>query len=191
LVPPDPTSDRPADKGFGQDGLQAWLGFRTVHAKVVRRLDALLAASYRMTLNEFEVLLKLEIAGGRLRMSDLAQAALLSRSGLTRIVDELEAQQLVVREPDDDDGRVLVAKLTRRGRARFNAARRAHVANVNALFLGPLTAEQRRGLGAAWAAIEQALPETPDERESPRMRRSQGARGAAGASVTGGSVRRR
>jgi DNA-binding MarR family transcriptional regulator len=143
----------------------------TVHSKVVRRLDAQLAASHRMTLNEFEVLLKLELAGGSLRMSDLAQAALLSRSGLTRIIDELEAQELVGREPDEDDGRVLIAKLTRRGRPRFGAARRAHVAAVQALFLNPLTPEQRCQLGAVWAAIEGALPDIAEEREAPRVRR--------------------
>jgi MarR family len=77
----------------------------------------------------------------------------LSRSGLTRIVDELEALELVRREPDENDGRVLVATLTPLGRRQFAAARRTHLANVRKLFLGPLTAEQRRGLGASWQAM--------------------------------------
>ena len=172
MSPPEPTPSTRSPKHFVADGLEAWLGFLTVHSKVVRRLDSLLADSHGMTLNEFEVLLKLEVAGGSLRMSDLAEAALLSRSGLTRIVDELEAQQLVAREPAEDDGRVLLAQLTRRGRARFNAARRAHIANVHVLFLDPLSSEQRMRLGAAWAAIEAALPQTPDELEPPRTRRA-------------------
>jgi DNA-binding MarR family transcriptional regulator len=138
---------------------------------VVRRLDALLASSHGMNLNEFEVLLKLALAGGSLRMSDLADAAFMSRSGLTRIVDELEAQELVIREPDDDDGRVLMATLTRRGRARFAAARRAHVADVRALFLEPLGPAKVRALGAAWAVIDAALPARADERDPARARR--------------------
>ena len=171
MSPPDPPPARRRPNAFVPDGLEAWVGFLTVHAKLVRRMDASLAASHGLTLNEFEVLLKLEDAGGTLRMSELAQAALLSRSGLTRIVDELEGQQFVVREADEDDGRVLLATLTRRGRARFNAARRAHLADVHALFLDPLTADQRAMLGAAWHAIDAALPEIPDEREPPRVRR--------------------
>ena len=163
-----PTRTVPPPSG---EELAPWVGFLTIHSKVVRRLDASLAASHGLTLNEFEVLLKLAIAGGSLRMSELAQAALLSRSGLTRIVDELEAADLVTRDPDEVDGRVLLATLTRRGRTRLKAARRAHGANVRALFLGPLNPAQRQTLSEAWSAIEQALPEIPDEREAPRRRR--------------------
>lgn len=171
MAPADPPPAPRRPKEFVADGLPAWVGFLTVHSRVIRRLDAQLAASHGLTLNEFEVLLKLQEAGGSLRMSDLAQAALISRSGLTRIVDELEAQQLVARQPDEKDGRVFLATLTRRGRARFNAASRAHLANVHALFLNPLTREQRRTLGDAWAAIQEALPEIPDEREVPHRSR--------------------
>ena len=77
-----------------------------------------------MPLVEFEVLLKLWLAGGRLRMSELADVALLSRSGLTRIVDELEGLELVTREPDEQDGRVLLATITPLGRRRLRAARK-------------------------------------------------------------------
>ncbi len=70
-----------------------------------------------MPLVEFEVLLKLWLGGGRLRMSELADVALLSRSGLTRIVDELEGLGLVTREPDEHDGRVLLATITPLGDA--------------------------------------------------------------------------
>jgi DNA-binding MarR family transcriptional regulator len=157
---------------FDPTAQAAWVGFLATHARIVRRLDAALAASHRLTLSEFEVLLKLAEHGGRLRMSDLAAAAFISRSGLTRIVDELEAQALVARVPDEEDGRVLLAELTRRGRARFAAARRAHLADVHALFLDPLTERQRETLAAAWAAIGAALPEQPDEPEPVRGRAS-------------------
>lgn len=169
-APRPPAARRP--KQFVADGMPAWVGFLNVHSKLVRRLDAQLSASHGMTLNEYEVLLKLELAGGTLRMSELAAAALLSRSGLTRIVDELETQQLVVREPDLQDGRVLLATLTRRGRARFNAAARAHVADVHTLFLDPLTPQQRQALAGAWARIEAALPETADEPPAVSARRT-------------------
>lgn len=151
-----------------RDGREAWAGMLRVHSMVVRRLDARLAGSHGMTLNEFEVLLKLQLAGGSLRMSRLAEAALLSRSGLTRIVDELEAQGLVRRETDDQDGRVWLATLTQRGRARFAAARDAHIANVHELFLDPLTASQRKALARMWQIIEAALPADPEQLPSAR-----------------------
>jgi DNA-binding MarR family transcriptional regulator len=72
-------------------------------------------------------------------------------------VDELEALELVRREPDEADGRVLLATLTPLGRKRFNAARRTHLANVRNLFLDPLTEEQRRTLGESWQAILEKL----------------------------------
>jgi hypothetical protein len=79
-------------KTHADEERDAWFGFLTVHSLVTRELDALLGAAHGMPLVEYEVLLKLSIAGGRLRMSELAYVALLSRSGLTRIVDELEAR---------------------------------------------------------------------------------------------------
>lgn len=161
----------PADR-FARDERGAWVGMLRVHSMVVRRLDAKLAGSHGMTLNEYEVLLKLHLAGGSLRMSRLAEAALLSRSGLTRIVDELEAQGLVRREIDEDDGRVWLATLTRRGRARFAAARDAHIANVHALFLDPLTASQRKALAQVWETIEAALPTDPEQLPPARATRS-------------------
>ena len=88
-------------------------------------------------------------------------------------VHSLIARELVRREPDENDGRVLVATLTPLGRRQFAAARRTHLANVRKLFLGPLTAEQRRGLGASWQAILEGLG--PDAgRRSARGRRAAG-----------------
>jgi hypothetical protein len=78
----------------------------------------------------------------------------------------------VARVADEEDGRVLQAQLTRRGRARFAAARRAHLADVHALFLDPLTERQRETLATAWAAIGAALPQQPDEPEPARARDS-------------------
>jgi DNA-binding MarR family transcriptional regulator len=160
------------EERFVRDGQGAWVGMLRVHSMVVRRLDAKLAGSHGMTLNEFEVLLKLHLAGGSLRMSRLAEAALLSRSGLTRIVDELEAQGLVRRETDEDDGRVWLATLTRRGATRFAAARDAHIANVHELFLDPLTAAQRKALAQSWETIEAAMPADPEQLPPARANRS-------------------
>lgn len=151
----------------------SWFGFLTVHSRVTRKLDTSLSASHGMPITEFEVLLKLTQHGRPMRMSDLADACLLSRSGLTRIVDELEAQDLVRRESDLEDGRVLRATLTRPGVARFRAARRAHLANVRRLFLDPLTIAQREVLAASWQAILANMDQQSPPGARPRRRAGQ------------------
>ena len=152
--------------------MAAWFGFLNVHARLTRELDNRLVQAHGMPLVEYEVLLKLSIAGGAMRMSDLAEAALLSRSGLTRIVDELESLGLVTRAPDDTDGRVFIATMTAAGRRRFLAARRTHLAGVKSLFLDALRPGQAPELAAAWRAIEERLPppETARRRRGPVVR---------------------
>lgn len=147
---------RPDDR-FEDLERATWFGFISLHSRLTRELDTRLSASHGMPLTEFEVLLQLMLAGGSLRMSDLADACLVSRSGLTRIVDELERQELVQREADEQDGRVLHAAITRAGRTRLRSATRAHIANVRELFLDPLTAPQRAAMAAGWDAVREAL----------------------------------
>ena len=137
--------------------LAVWGGFLEVHTRLMRMLDRDLVATHGMALVEYEVLFKLSAAGGRLRMSDLAQVAMLSRSGLTRIVAVLEAQRLVRRVSSPDDGRVLIATLTAAGRGRLAAARETHSANVRQLFLAPLDQDQKEAIAAGWQSIRAAL----------------------------------
>jgi len=137
--------------------LAVWGGFLEVHTRLMRLLDADLVATHGMALVEYEVLFKLSAAGGRLRMSDLAQVAMLSRSGLTRIVGVLEAQRLVRRVSSPGDGRVLIATLTATGRGRLAAARETHSANVRRLFLAPLDQDQKKAIAAGWQSIRVAL----------------------------------
>lgn len=137
--------------------LAVWGGFLEVHTRLMRMLDANLVATHGMALVEYEVLFKLSAAGGALRMSDLAQVAMLSRSGLTRIVGVLEAQRLVRRVSSPGDGRVLIATLTAAGRARLAAARETHSANVRRLFLAPLDQDQKKAVAAGWQNIRAAL----------------------------------
>lgn len=166
-----------AQNGFTDVETAAWSGFLAVHSVVTRELDALMGAEHGLALVEYEVLLKLAVNGGGMRMSDLADVAFLSRSGLTRIVDELESLELVRREPDEEDGRVLVARLTPLGRRRFAAARRTHRANVRQLFFRYLTEEQQGVFADGWerilSGLEQDLtPARPRRRVGPVRGRS-------------------
>ena len=95
--------------------LAAWRGLLRSHAAVVRDLDAELRAGHDLSLHEYEVLLTLAGAPeGRMRMSDLATAVVLSQSGLTRLVDRLVRDGFVVRRRCDGDRRGLNAELTER-----------------------------------------------------------------------------
>ena len=104
--------------------LASWRGFLRVHAALERELDAELAERHGLPLSSYEVLLTVADAPGeRMRMSEIADSVLLSRSGVTRLVDRLERDGLVERIPCEDDARGQYAVLTSRGREAFDAAR--------------------------------------------------------------------
>lgn len=133
------------------DELAAWRGFLRVHSELTQQLDSELRAAHDLPLTSYEVLLYLSNSdAGRLRMSDLADRVLLSRSGLTRLVDRLEKRGYVKREDCPDDARGFFAVITDAGKEAFGAARRTHLAGVRRLFLEPLSAAQRQQLAGAW-----------------------------------------
>jgi DNA-binding MarR family transcriptional regulator len=134
--------------------LAAWRGFLRVHAGLVRELDRELDAAHALPLTHYEVLLYLEAAPGhRLRMSELAASVLLSQSGVTRLVDRLERDGLVVREPCPEDRRGLLARLTDEGLRRLAAARPTHLAGIRARFLASLSEDDLRSLAATWERL--------------------------------------
>src|ERR1700712_6009675 len=98
----------------------AWRGFLNAHAHVIRRLEAELEAEQSMPLANYDVLVQLaEAPDHALRMSELATSVLLSRSGLTRLVDRLEREGLVERQACADDARGTLAVLTPGGLTRL------------------------------------------------------------------------
>jgi DNA-binding MarR family transcriptional regulator len=124
------------------------------HAELTRTLDAQLAREHKLPLSSYEVLLFLADApGGRMRMSELAESVLLSRSGLTRLVDRLEREGLLKRERCESDARGLFAEITPEGRELFDAARRTHLDGVRALFLDRFSRDELRTLGGLWQKL--------------------------------------
>jgi DNA-binding MarR family transcriptional regulator len=124
------------------------------HAKLTRELDAQLAREHKLPLSSYEVLLFLADApDGQMRMSDLAESVLLSRSGLTRLVDRLEREGLLKRERCESDARGLFAEITPEGRRLFDAARRTHLDGVRALFLDRFSRDELRTLGGLWQKL--------------------------------------
>jgi DNA-binding MarR family transcriptional regulator len=95
---------------------EAWRALITAHAAAVERIERGLLEAGLPPLGWYDVLLELSAAPGcRLRMHELARAVVLSRSGLTRLVDRLEKVDLLRREPDPEDGRGSFAVLTDEG----------------------------------------------------------------------------
>jgi len=124
------------------------------HAELVRELDAELAREHDMPLSSYEVLLFLnDSEDGRMRMSELADSALLSRSGLTRLVDRLERQGLLTRERCESDARGWFAEITPEGRRVFGAARKTHLDGVRRAFLSHFSRDELRTLGGLWQKL--------------------------------------
>jgi len=124
-------------------GQRAWRGLLRAHACLAKRLDAALEQTHSLPLSSYEVLDRLEDAsGGRMRMCDLAEQAQLSRSGLTRLVDRLEREQLLERCSCEQDARGSFACLTESGRERLQEARVTHLAVVREQFFSRFSEDE-------------------------------------------------
>ncbi|HVH23324.1 MAG TPA: MarR family transcriptional regulator [Pseudonocardia sp.] len=122
--------------------LAAWRGFLRAHAFLSRVLEAELLADQQLSLASYDVLVQLaEAPERRLRMTELAAAVLLSRSGVTRLVDRLEKAGLVARCPVAGDGRGVAAELTPEGLNRLRNAAPTHLTGVIRHFVDRLTAD--------------------------------------------------
>ena len=129
-----------------------------MHAALVREMDRELETEHGLPLTQYEVLIHLDRAPGRrLRMSELASSVLLSQSGITRLVDRMERDGLVAREPCPGDRRGLLARLTAEGRRKLAEARPTHLAGVHARFLCHLADDDLRDLAAAWERIRPGI----------------------------------
>ncbi len=145
--------------------LAAWRGLLRAHARLVATLDQELEREHGIALSSYEVLLNLaEAPDGSLRMGDLADRLLLSRSGLTRLIDRLVARGVVERHSCADDRRGTYACLTPAGRALFEAARPTHLRGVREHFLDHLGKADLDRLDAIW----RRLPTAADGVESAR-----------------------
>ena len=134
--------------------LGAWRGMLRVHAALVKQLDAELTAAHKLPLSSYDVLVNLESAPGRkLRMAELAQGVLLSRSGTTRLVDRLERDGLLVRDACDTDGRGCFAVLTAKGEELLSRARATHLDGVRRRFLSHYDAPELERMAGWWQRL--------------------------------------
>jgi DNA-binding MarR family transcriptional regulator len=128
--------------------LEPFVNFLRAHAAVVRELSSELVAAHGLTINDYEVLLRLSRAeSSRMRRVDLAQEVLLTPSGITRLLEGLERSGFVERVACEEDLRVSYAQLTTAGRAKLRAASKTHIAGIHRLFLDRFDADERLVVG--------------------------------------------
>lgn len=116
------------------DAERTWEAMLRLHAALLPRLDRVVAQGGGMPLSWYDVLLELRDAGGRLTMGQLSERVVLSRTRVSRLVDELVGAGLVAREPNPDDRRSAFAVLTADGRRRFLAAARVYLPAIDREF---------------------------------------------------------
>lgn len=138
-------------------GLQAWRAFLHAHAAVTDRLAAELESAHGLSLAHYDVLIQLANAPRRrLRMRGLAEAVLLSRSGLTRLIDRMELEGLVQREPCLGDARGVETVLTDAGLAVLIRAAPTHLAGVGRHVTALLTQAELQLLATVMARLATA-----------------------------------
>ena len=140
--------------------LDAWRSYLQSHAGIVRELDADLIVQHGLTVRDYEVLLYLAQADQRkLPMSALSERTMLTRSGITRLVDGLVGNGLIERHACSNDARVSYAQLTDVGYAALRRASRSHVAGVRRLFVERFSDEELETLAELLGRLPGAQPE--------------------------------
>lgn len=144
--------DRLVEKSMpGRRGLEAWRALLRAHATLLRQLETDLEKETGLALADFDVLAQLALAGGELRMTELADRALISRSGMTRRVARLVEDGLVRRAEAGSDARGVVVGLTDAGVKRLKEAAPVHIRGISELFAAKLDEREL-------AVLEKALP---------------------------------
>jgi len=144
--------------------LEPWRAFLEAHARLMRRLDEELRAEHDISIAEYDALLNIARAPDRrIRMRRLADQVLLSKSGVTRLIDRLVDDGLVERSACLSDARGAEAVLTPAGLERLRAASRTHLRGIEAHFLDVLDPGQLEVIGRAMRVVAEQAGPTPDD----------------------------
>jgi DNA-binding MarR family transcriptional regulator len=131
----------------------AFYGLLVTEWRLGEKLDQELEATAGISLNFLELLIHLQWADGRKRMSELAERLLLSRGGATRLVARAEAAGLVTREIPPDDRRATYAVLTDAGRTAAARGWPVYEAAVQRLFQDYISDEEAEMLVRIWSRV--------------------------------------
>jgi DNA-binding MarR family transcriptional regulator len=161
----------------------------------MQRLGQELDDAGKIPLSTYDILVQLTENGGLLRLRELVNLVLLSQPGLSRKVARLEEEGLVERLPDPNDGRGVLVRMTRSGRAALRTAAVVHIAGIEREFTSRLTDEEAQILARVFARLQNAR--TPDPGPMPEQGNgartgTTAARGSAARGVAvGAEIRRR
>jgi len=148
--------------------MAAWRALLEAHAAVTDLLERELEQERGLPLSKFEVLLELaEAPGGRMRMLELAQSVLLSKSGLSRLVDRMEEAELVRRERCPSDRRGAFAVITDEGRTLLRSAAPVHLRGIQEHFARHLADDEVRILVDVLGRVNAAARDGGAHRECP------------------------
>ncbi|MCZ4496099.1 MAG: putative MarR-family transcriptional regulator [Thermoleophilia bacterium] len=138
--------------------LEAWQRLLRAHCVIARELDVELQSVHGMTLSDYDTLVQLrDCESETLKMSELSRRTMLTRSGMTRLVQGLERDGLVERRSCDSDARVSYAALTPHGHEVLQAARETHHAGIRRTFADHFTEEEAAQLAALLGQVPGAL----------------------------------
>jgi len=140
--------------------LSAWVGLLRGHAALTRALNADLVTDHGLTLSDYEVLLRLSRAPERkMRRVDLAEQVLLTASGITRLLDGLQASGFVDKAACSSDARVTYAVLTAAGHEKLRSAAGVHVAGIHAMFAERYSDDEMATLAELLSRLDGSEPD--------------------------------
>jgi DNA-binding MarR family transcriptional regulator len=140
-------------RGFSGDRKTAWEGFLHSQAKLTQQLARELDAAGEIPLSTYDILVQLAEGGGRLRLRDLVDRVVLSQPGLSRKVARLEEEGLLDRLPDPRDGRGVLVKISRSGRAALRSASVVHMSGIERLFSSQIDDDEAATLARVFSRI--------------------------------------
>ncbi|HEY5882640.1 MAG TPA: MarR family transcriptional regulator [Nakamurella sp.] len=147
------SADTAGQRSFSGERKAAWENLLHSQARLMQRLGRELEEAGKIPLSSYDVLVQLAENGGRLRLRDLVDRLVLSQPGLSRKVARLEEQGLVERLPDPHDGRGVLVKLTRSGRAALRSAAVVHIAGVERAFTDQISDEEAAVLARVFGRL--------------------------------------
>ncbi len=148
--------DDMAEAADRNEAVAAWRGLLLAHHACVAAIEAALDAARTIPLSWYDVLLELRAEPDGLRMQDLGERVVLSRTRVSRLVDELEQHDLVVRRPDPADGRATIARITAAGEDAFRATAPVYLAKIDEHFNAHLSARERTVIATALQRVADA-----------------------------------
>ena len=156
--------------------LPGWMALLRVYPRYFDYVEAEMRREHGLTMPRYDVLAQLDLAGGRLGLTELASRIWLSPSGLSKLLDRMEASGLIVREPDPRDARSWFAVLTVSGRSRVRRARESHHALLASTFGSVLNDRDVAGLVRAMKRLGETfgsrdLGSGAESKQSARPRR--------------------